>query len=316
MMRNGVPVRTFRSLGVAPAYRFPPGLFGWLLRSSFDVVHVHNYHGGLTPIVAAARRHGCMVVSPHLNDRAHSRTAQLLHRAYGPIGRWSLRRATAVVCVSAAERERLIQRFGLHPDDLVLIPNGADALAPADGQAGQVHRDAHVILVVGRLEAYKQIDRAIEALAYLPDFFRLVIVGDGPLRTALAHHASGCGVADRVTFAGRVSDDQLAGWYARAAALISLSSAEAFGLTVIEALAGGAHVICNDIPAFREIALRFPHKVRVLPGGDVAAVVAAIKEVTDCSGCPPLELGDYSWSAVTRRLVELYGRLLSRDGPG
>jgi glycosyltransferase involved in cell wall biosynthesis len=312
MLRNNVQVRTFPSVGVPPAYRIPVGLFSWLLRSSFDIFHVHNYHGCLIPIVAAARRRRCMVVSPHLNDRAHSRTAQLLHHAYAPLGRWSLTRASAVVCVSAAERDRLVQRFRLDPNHLILIPNGADALAPMAAQPVQDH-DPNLLLVVGRLEAYKRIDCAIEALRCLPTSYRLVIVGDGPLRTSLEGLASLYGVAGRVTFAGCVSDEQLAQWYGRASAVIALSSAEAFGLTVVEAIAGGGHAICSDIPAFREVALRFPGRVQVVLGADPRAIVAAVQRVTECLNCPPVELGDYSWSAVTDRLVELYGRLLRQS---
>jgi glycosyltransferase involved in cell wall biosynthesis len=309
---NGVRVYRLMVIGPTPAYHVPPGLGGCLANSQgFDVIHVHNYHAAMLPIVAALtpRR---LVVTPHLNDQPHSRMAGLLHVPYALVGGWSLRQADAVVCVSAAERARLMSRFGLRPEDVTVIPNGVD-LASA-GRARPEQRDPALLLVVGRLQAYKGVDRAIATLAALPVTYRLVIVGEGPCREALQAQAERLGLASRVTFTGAVSDDELTGWYQRAGVALNMSSAEAFGITVVEALAHGCRVVCSDIPAFRDLAAQMPAHISIVPADRADAVAAAALEAAQAPASMA-DVSNYSWSKIVTRLLALYERVTGQPSP-
>lgn len=86
-------------------------------------------------------------------------------------------------------------------------------------------------LVVSRLLPYKRVDLAVEVCTKrgVP----LVVVGEGPARKNLEHQAG-----PNVRFTGKVGDDELAGLYAGARALIH-SGEEDFGLTPLEANAAG-----------------------------------------------------------------------------
>ena len=88
--------------------------------------------------------------------------------------------------------------------------------------------DAGFVMVVGRLQGYKNVGHVVEAFRLLPHV-RLVVVGDGPQRHHLEHAAP-----SNVTFLGRVSDEELRWLYASCAALVS-ASYEDFGLTPVEA---------------------------------------------------------------------------------
>jgi glycosyltransferase involved in cell wall biosynthesis len=72
-----------------------------------------------------------------------------------------------------------------------------------------------VVLSVGRLERYKQVDVAVRATCFLDERFSLIVVGRGPelerLR-ALAARTSG-----RATVLGYVDDESLRRWYRTAA---------------------------------------------------------------------------------------------------
>ncbi len=102
---------------------------------------------------------------------------------------------------------------------------------------------------MGRLVYYKGLDVAIRALAAVPG--KLMIVGEGPLETALRRLAAEVGVADRLVWCGRLNDEQLVGAYHAAAALWFPSNvrSEAFGLVQVEAMASGCPVINAAIPA-------------------------------------------------------------------
>ncbi|MEI6775620.1 MAG: glycosyltransferase family 4 protein [Chloroflexales bacterium] len=310
---NAVPVYRLQAVGPTSAYHMPLGLADCLVNCpNFDIIHVHNYHAAMLPI-AAALVPGRLVITPHLNDRPHSRIAGLLHMPYSVVGRWSLRRARAIVCVSAAERARLLSRFGLQPERITVIPNGVD-LAGASG-AHAVQRDPNLLLAVGRLQAYKGVDRAIAALTRLPAAYRLVVVGEGPCRADLQAHAERLGVAGRVTFVGAVSDDQLAGWYRRASVMLAMSSAEAFGITVIEALAQGCQAVCHDIPAFRDLAAHLPAHISIVSGDSAEAVAAATLKAAH-SPAAAADLAPFSWSRIVERLITLYAEVANQDSFG
>jgi glycosyltransferase involved in cell wall biosynthesis len=305
---DGVTIHRFPSVGIGNVYRVPVGLlpYLWRARASFDIVHVHNYHAILMPLVVATRP-SCLVVTPHLNDRAHSSLAQVLHYPYALIGRRCLKHAHAVVCVSAAERSRLMSRLRVPSDRISVIPNGIDSARIRSAETSTL-KDPHLLLAVGRLEAYKRVDRLIEAMAGLPNTFSLVIIGDGSQRSALEQRARTISVAERVTFAGHVPDDQLWQWYGRAQVLLSLSTAEAYGLTLLEALAGGCQVVCSGIPAFRELALRFPDRVTLQTDTRIETIVSAVESASRRPADVGVDVGEFSWDAIVRQLVTLYSR--------
>jgi glycosyltransferase involved in cell wall biosynthesis len=90
-------------------------------------------------------------------------------------------------------------------------------------------------LSVGRLETVKRVDLIIHALSRVDRSWRLVIVGDGPLRQQLEEAASTAGVADRVTFTGAVGEHALVDLYAGAGAVVFPPYDEDYGYVTLEA---------------------------------------------------------------------------------
>ena len=103
------------------------------------------------------------------------------------------------------------------------------------------------VLSVGRLEANKRVDLIIRALAHADRRVRLIVAGDGPLRAQLEGVAAHAGVADRVTFAGAVTEAQLIDLYAGALAVVFPPFDEDYGYVTLEAfLARKAVVTTTD----------------------------------------------------------------------
>src|SRR5439155_1679796 len=70
-----------------------------------------------------------------------------------------------------------------------------------------------LLLLVGRIVPHKGVEHFIEAARYVPEA-RFVIAGGGSLLEPMRALAESMGVADRVQFLGRVSDEQLPEVYA------------------------------------------------------------------------------------------------------
>jgi phosphatidylinositol alpha-1,6-mannosyltransferase len=175
----------------------------------------------------------------------------------GKVYRRALNRADLVTSVSRHTRHKLLQWADVPAHRVRVLPN---TLAPASGrpQTADVRvgarnaGDDRIILTVGRLSAserYKGHDRIIAAmpaiLARVPDaIYR--IVGSGDDEPRLRQLAERTGVADRVDFAGQVSDHDLPHHFASASAFAMPSTGEGFGIVFLEAAAAGLPVIAGN----------------------------------------------------------------------
>jgi glycosyltransferase involved in cell wall biosynthesis len=164
-----------------------------------------------------------------------------------------------------------------------------------------------LLLCVGRLEAYKRVDRAILALAHLPEHYRLVIIGDGAEKTRLERLVVAHGLTQRVQLLGRMSDAALERYYRMAHAVITCSEAESFGRVVVEALAYRCQVICSDIPAFRDLASDHPQSITLVRSGMPDQQLAALIDAAAARPTLRANVQRYSWQSVTAQLLWVYG---------
>lgn len=292
--RNGVGV--VRCRGFAPGGNFhaAPGAARVLRRTTFDIVHAHNYHALVLPFAALGAADARFVVTTHYHGGSAAGGRDRLLSLYRPVGRHILRRADAVVAVSDWERDRLRADFGV---DATVVRNGVDAGRFRDAEPRE--RDQPYLLTVGRLEAYKGVQHAVRALLQLPGY-DLVVVGTGDYREDLERLTHSAGVVDRVTFAGHVDDDELPGLYAGAAVCLALSEFEAFGLTVGEALAAGTPCVVGTSSALSDWT-RYEGVVGVSDTSP-RAVGDAVRRVVGVT--PDADLP--TWDEAVRRLESVY----------
>lgn len=298
--RDGVEVRRLRALAPNESFHLAPALATTVRRLAreADVVHAHNYHSLPLTVAAFAVGDTPFVATPHYHGTGSTDLSDLFLRAFRPVGRRGLARADARICVSEWERMRVRGDFDLDAD---LIPNGLDVdrfatATPAD-------RKRPYVFCVGRLTAYKGVEHVVRAMTRLPEF-DLLVAGDGEDRDRLERVAEDAGVADRVTFLGYVADEDLPGLYAGAAAYASLSTVEAYGMTVAEALAAGTPCVVREAGALVEWAER--DDCVGVADDSPASVAAAVREAMTRSA-PSDSLPD--WESIVDRLLAVYERV-------
>jgi glycosyltransferase involved in cell wall biosynthesis len=318
--RDGATIRRFGTLAGDDVFYLAPGLAAWLLRNvdRFAVVHAHSYHTPLAFLaVRAARwRRVPVVVTPHYHGVGHSRLASLLHVPYKPLGLWALRRASAVVVNSDAERVLIAEHLGRGIRPRLIRPGVTiDEFLPTSPRPDRLASEPVRVVAGGRLEPYKQTERVVDAIRHLPAAFSLAVLGDGPARPAIAAATRQPDLAGRVESLGYVDRAELVARYRTADVFVSLSQREAFGLTVLEAAVAGASVIASDIPAHREIAGLLPEGVIRLvpvdaPAADVAVAIQAAAAVA-----PPRYSAAWdipTWDRTADACLELYAHLAAR----
>ena len=247
--------------------------------ADFDVLHVFSASNGTYRIMEAASEQGVPVVlSPLLSpgwSRASASRARLADRLAGRLTAWmvqtsyaqtrrALQLADVVIALGEAERDAIVQGFGMQDDAIRVLPNGINPhffTANGDFFLRETGIAGPFVLMVASISPYKNQLGLAQALvgAGLP----LVLIGAAP-REQQAYlqqlldlpHVRWLGALDH-------ADPLLASAYHAAAVAALPSQGEVFPLSVLEALATGTPVVMTaqsalDLPdsafALRKVA--------------------------------------------------------------
>lgn len=234
------------------------------------LIHTHGYRGNL--IAALARTSRPVVSTCHGEIVAPAWRTRL----WEWLSLRAMRRHNKVVACSDYVRRRLIRK-GLAADRVVTVynccgrPDDADAPGVPGGMAhGGV---GFIVLYVGRLVEGKGLDVLVDSLIGAAGVL-LVLVGEGPLRDALAGRARRVGVP--VHFAGAVDDPS--GYYLWSHVVVLASVMEAMPMVLIEAAAHGKPVVASRAGGISEIVADGETGILV-ESGDPAALRGALERL-------------------------------------
>lgn len=318
---RGLPVRTVRG------GRGNPTLVIRLARElralGADVVDAHGVAAQLWGLTAA-RLAGVdrRIATVHSEYRAEQASGSVRGTGYEGVLRATRLLATDWIAVSGTVRAEL-ERLGLPVDRTTVVRSGVEA-PPGLPSAERAARrralgcadDDLVVAVVGRLHPGKGHRVLLDALAGVCDrvpALRLLLIGDGPERAALAQRAAALGVADRVTFAGFRDDvpDLL-----RLADAFCLPTDRSEGLpyAVLEAAAAGLPIVATRLGAVPDV-LTDGGTAMLVPPADRGALEAALALLPDAglratlgAAAATLAREELSTDAMRDATVAVYGR--------
>jgi glycosyltransferase involved in cell wall biosynthesis len=184
-----------------------------------------------------------------------------------------LRRADVIIAISKATAVDLTERLGI-PESRVSI------VYPVVRTPRVVERAPAAeptFLYVGALDSHKQPELAIAALAEFQQVhttgkLRFIGPSDPDQQALLRRQTESLGVADSVSFEGRMSDKALDAAFATATAVVSTSRIEGFGLPGVEAVLRCVPVIAVDTAAARETV----GSAAILVPSDAGAIAEAM----------------------------------------
>jgi glycosyltransferase involved in cell wall biosynthesis len=295
-----------------------PALRRLIRVGGYDVVHSHLYRSQIygrpaawlagTPVVLSTEH---SIGETHLERRKMTPGVRALYLA-------TERFSDATIAVSETVRDRMVA-WGVRPSRITIIPNGVDLSRVAFDAAARARvRDQfgiaggeYVIGVLGRLDPNKQFDLVIEAAApLLGGGVRLLVVGKGEEDARLRQVAAGCGVTDRVLFAGERHD--VAAVLSAMDLFVASSAQETFGLSVLEALGNGAPVLYTTCPALKGLEVSRARQVPSTVPGIRAAMAAEVRAGQRDRVPEPAVEKTYGIQAVTNRIDDLYEQLAAR----
>lgn len=134
--------------------------------------------------------------------------------------------------------------------------------------------DKPVVAFVGRFVGLKNIPTLIRAFEPLKQLAQLVLIGDGPDRTALE------AMAPDALFPGMLTGDDLLAWYNLIDVLVLPSTQEAYGAVTGEALMAGAKVIVSGKAGSADL-VREGENGYLVPPTDIPALTDRIGRLVD-----------------------------------
>ncbi len=197
-----------------------------------------------------------------------------------------VRNADAVAVICEGLRGDLVGR-GVASDKIVVSPNGVDmelfgspppadaALADELGLTGKT-----VIGYIGSFYDYEGLDDLIAAMPMLKSDAHLLMVGGGPMESALRAQAGASPAADRIHFVGRVPHEEVERYYSlvdilayprKRMRLTDLVTP----LKPLEAMAQGRLVAASDVGGHKEL-IRDGDTGTLFPADNPAAMATAL----------------------------------------
>jgi glycosyltransferase involved in cell wall biosynthesis len=223
----------------------------WIKVNHPDVVHAHLPHASL---LARWSR----IASPVrvLVDTIHSPATGGTACKFGY--RMSAGLPDAVTAVSQAASETWLTSGMVNEEKLATIPNGVDLDHwKSDRKARDAMRqelclsDEFLWLAVGRLDLVKDHATLLRAFSRLSSNARLVIAGEGPLKSQLNSLVKALALGDRVSFPGFQID--VLRWMRAADAFVLSSRWEGLPMAMLEACACELPAVTTDIAGAREV---------------------------------------------------------------
>jgi len=262
-----------------------------------------------------------------VNSPLAQEQADLGQQSLGGLARWSERwicnHASAVITVSTPLRELLV-KSGVTRDLITVISNGVDTERfHGRSEAGdEVRRrfglsGQRVVGFVGWIRDWHGLEDLVRGMPHWPDDLsdvHLLIIGDGPARSAIESAATECGVADRVHITGAVPHAQIVEYLAAIdVALQPAATSYASPMKIFEYLAMAKPVVAVDQENTREI-LEEGRNALFFPPGDRVAFVSAVQEIfldqqrlerMSAQARSAIFEREFLWDANARKVIEI-----------
>jgi glycosyltransferase involved in cell wall biosynthesis len=305
-----------------------------------SVLHAASNYVNAVVALAIGEKHGLPVVyevrgfwedtwlsrHPHGTDLADSE----LYRRNRDLETRCMQAADLVVTLGEAMRDEIVAR-GVPADKVLIVPNAvseeflqplpdADVLRKELG----IKPNEHVVGEVSSLVPHEGIGTLLEATRLLRDRglpVRVLIVGDGPERSALQRQAADLGLGDAAIFTGRVPAAKVREFHALLDVFVVPRTPDRVcqlvtPLKPVEAMASGLCVVTSEVKALAEIIK--PDVTGALTIAQDPGALADSLELLVCSPDIRRKLGDNArewvardrtWAHNAARYRDAYARL-------
>ena len=292
-----------------------------------DVVHAHFWMSGKASLDAGVPLDIPVVQTFHalgVEKRRYQGSKDTSPRSRLEIERRIACDSHRIIATASAEAFELA-RMGADKAKIAVVPCGVDLrLFQPLGPAEERHPQRKRIVCLSRLVERKGIADVINALTVMPDV-ELVIAG-GPEAAQLASDpeaqrlmqiAADLGLAERITFRGRVERPQVPALLRSAHAVVCYPWYEPFGIVPLEAMACGVPVVVAQVGGLVDSVVDGVTGIHVPPRSPIALAQTLRELLADDKRCVELALNGtrranrrYGWARIASDTLAVYNDVI------
>ncbi len=182
------------------------------------------------------------------------------------------------ITVSPSSKKEILDKE-LTDIEPIIIYNGVDLKKYKPAQKSKVP----FVLYLGRLKNYKSLHIFLHTARTILDKMpgvKFVIAGDGEEKDGLIRLARKLNIFEKVTFLGKVSEEEKIRLYQKAWVFVNPSFMEGWGITTIEANACGTPVVASDVQGLRD-SVNNPHSGILVPYGSIKEFSIQISDLIE-----------------------------------
>jgi len=147
---------------------------------------------------------------------------------------------------------------------------------------------------------------------------KILLVGDGSDRKILEKLSSELGIANRVTFVGKVAHEMVVEYYNKLDVYVAISRSESFGVSVLEASACGVPVVISNVGGLPEVVVKDVTGL-IVPSESIEEAASAILKLVNSMSLRK-RMGErgrkfvverYSWSESIDIILAVYQKVLN-----
>jgi len=185
-------------------------------------------------------------------------------------------------------------------------------------------KDSNIInlLFVGRIvnrKGLKYLLKAIKKITKDLSNIKLTVLGDGPMKKSLENYVTKNKLKKFVSFKGETIGPEKIKYYQNADIFCAPYFDEAFGITIIEAMACGLPIVAFKNSAFKEILKDYPYPELLVKPRNVNKLTRALEKIIEdknmrqeISSWLLKESKKYNWEKTAKETEEFYLKVLDK----
>jgi glycosyltransferase involved in cell wall biosynthesis len=280
----------------------------------FDIIHAHDWMT-YPAAVAVAEASGKPLVT-HVHSTEFDRSGENVNQVVYDIERHGMHAADKVITVSNYTKNIVTNRYGLSPDKVEVVYNGAEN-NNSDYSHTSLNKSDKIVLFLGRITMQKGPEYFIAAAKKVLEKIssvKFVMAGDGDMTHRMIEYAAWLGIGHKVFFTRFLRGDEVDRAYRLADLYVMPSVSEPFGIAPLEALRHNVPVLISKQSGISEI-LRHALKVDFWDINQMANKIVAVLKHPQLSEMlrenGRAEAGRFRWEDSAAKVNKIYRHLLA-----
>ena len=277
------------------------------VKGNYDLIHCHDWLTMKAGVTLKEKMNIPMVLTVHSTEFDRSGWLNP-NQWFIDIERDGMKKADQIIAVSNFTKKVIVDKYGINPKKISVVHNAVYPILEGKKQK--------IVLFLGRLTLQKGPEFFLKSAKKVLEYenCKFVVAGIGDMLPDLIEKAVAMGIADKIIFTGRLSEEEVKYIYQVASVYVMPSVSEPFGITALEAISAGTPTIASRTAGFSE-AFKNCLKVDFWDTDEMANKIISIlryeplRKTLKENGKQEIDL--FTWDNVAKKTLKVYREILS-----